>query len=362
LDASLAAAVKFASAREADRPVAGVPVAARLVRELAEAGYSHAWLVLPDHHRLASRTEGEIARLAGSMTIHRSTVVPPDAALTLYADELVPAVLLRGRGTTQDVLEDGALIPLGAANATALLLKTTGKLSDGPVSRWINRPISRRISALLLNWPGIRPLHATICCALLGIFMFAAFTLGGARGLILGGLLFHAASLLDGVDGEIARATFRTSDQGAALDSAIDMAMNLFFVLGLTINLGAEDGGRVALAGGCALTFYVIGGAIIAWRGRHQVLSFDHTKHCRSQHLVSGTGAILLKAGTIITSRDFFALGWMLIILAGFGKPLVYLIALVVAGWFPIIATAPLLFRQNGRTSAEPALLRDNAA
>jgi CDP-L-myo-inositol myo-inositolphosphotransferase len=282
--------------------------------------------------------------------------------MTLFGSELIPAALLRRRGRGQDVQEDGATIQLSDPNATALLLEKTGKPSDGPVSRWINRPISRRISALLLNWPGIRPLHATICCALLGIAMFAAFIFGGERGLILGGILFQVASLLDGVDGEIARVTFRTSERGAALDSAIDMAMNLLFVLGLTINLGAEDGGRVALAGGCALLLYVIGGAIITWRGRHQVLSFDHIKHCRSQHLVSGTGALLLKAGTIITSRDFFALGWMLIILAGFGKPLVYLIALVVAGWFPIIAMAPLLFRQNGHASAEPALLRDNAA
>src|SRR4030095_14373403 len=54
------------------------------------------------------------------------------------------------------------------------ILKATGKTSAGPVSRWLNRPVSQRISALLLFlFPGIRPIHATIGTALLAIVMFA---------------------------------------------------------------------------------------------------------------------------------------------------------------------------------------------
>jgi CDP-L-myo-inositol myo-inositolphosphotransferase len=61
------------------------------------------------------------------------------------------------------------------------------------------------------------------------------------RGLIAGGLLFMPL-VFDGVDGEIARATFRSSPAGAALDTGVDMATNLAFMLGVTINLGLSEG------------------------------------------------------------------------------------------------------------------------
>jgi len=50
---------------------------------------------------------------------------------------------------------------------------------------------------------------------------------------LIGALLFQAASMFDGVDGEIARATYRTSRSGAALDSAIDAATNFAAMLGI---------------------------------------------------------------------------------------------------------------------------------
>ena len=68
--------------------------------------------------------------------------------------------------------------------------------------------------------------------------MFWGMLAGGKAGLILGAILFQAASVIDGVDGEMARATFRATDLGATLDSAVDMATNFLFVLGLTIHLG----------------------------------------------------------------------------------------------------------------------------
>ena len=61
---------------------------------------------------------------------------------------------------------------------------------------------------------------------------------GGKTGLILGGILFQAASVIDGVDGEMARATFRATDFGKTLDSAVDMATNFLFVSALTLHLG----------------------------------------------------------------------------------------------------------------------------
>ena len=55
--------------------------------------------------------------------------------------------------------------------------------------------------------------------------------------LALGCVLFHILSVLDGTDGELARVKFESTDWGARLDTAVDMATNLLFVIGLNIGL-----------------------------------------------------------------------------------------------------------------------------
>src|SRR5690349_3064183 len=58
-------AVAFATGREADRRVAGVAAAARIVRGLAEAGAGETWLTIGDGAPLAAATLADIARLRG---------------------------------------------------------------------------------------------------------------------------------------------------------------------------------------------------------------------------------------------------------------------------------------------------------
>ncbi len=92
-----------------------------------------------------------------------------------------------------------------------ILLKRTVKPGDGVVSRWINRRVSRPMSAFLLMFPSVRPLHGTIGTALIGIAMVIALLTGTYAGMVAGALLFQFASIFDGVDGEIARVTFRST-------------------------------------------------------------------------------------------------------------------------------------------------------
>ena len=133
----------------------------------------------------------------------------------------------RLRGPTAVRIEAGdRALRLALALAPGMAIRATGKPGDGLVSRWLNRPISQRITWLVLAIPGVRPIHVTISnrpcspCRCSG-----ACSSGGTPGLILGAILFQAASVLDGVDGEMARATFRaTSPDGATLDSLVDMS------------------------------------------------------------------------------------------------------------------------------------------
>src|SRR6185295_5192505 len=97
---------------------------------------------------------------------------------------------------------DVSAILAPAMNAMAIL-RGTAKPGDGLVSRWFNRPISQRISWVVLLIPGARPIHATIAAALFALVMFWGALTGGKAGLMLGGILFQAASVIDGVDGEM---------------------------------------------------------------------------------------------------------------------------------------------------------------
>ncbi|NJE04453.1 bifunctional L-myo-inositol-1-phosphate cytidylyltransferase/CDP-L-myo-inositol myo-inositolphosphotransferase [Thermococcus sp. MV11] len=92
-------------------------------------------------------------------------------------------------------------------------VKGTG---DGFISRCINRKISTRVSYLLAE--KVTPNEMTALTFALGI-LSAFLTLVS---LPLAGILYQLSSILDGVDGELARAQLRTSRFGGYIDSLLD--------------------------------------------------------------------------------------------------------------------------------------------
>jgi hypothetical protein len=108
--------------------------------------------------------------------------------------------------------------------------------SDGPISTYLNRPISRLISPLVAGWP-VTPDQWTYAgfasvCAGAG-----AFALGAPR---LGGVLVHAGSVIDGVDGEVARLQQASSAQGALLDVTVDRVADVVLAGGLALGAGGR--------------------------------------------------------------------------------------------------------------------------
>ncbi|NOZ09954.1 MAG: CDP-alcohol phosphatidyltransferase family protein [Gammaproteobacteria bacterium] len=121
------------------------------------------------------------------------------------------------------------------------LFRRLAKKSDGYVSRYLNRPLSTHLSRLLLPF-NISPTQLTWVTALSGIAMFLAFISGQTYSVILGCILFQVASIVDGMDGEIARIKFMASSRGAAWDTGVDMATNLLFIVGLMYALSLQYG------------------------------------------------------------------------------------------------------------------------
>lgn len=343
----------FATARTANQLVAGVPAAARLARAWYDAfpqpeRAPPLLLQLRDGGNLSRSTMTEIDRLTNGLLAVQ--LVPTPATGTSINGEDLPGAAQISRqlvnsqsDTPADSLmdEQTALRRLTAAGRS--IIKDTGKAGDGIVSRWLNRPISQSLSRHLLKHGWIRPGHATLLTALAAAAMVGCLILGGQTGLIAGAILFQSASVLDGVDGEIARATWRTSERGAMLDSATDGATNLGFLIGIIFNrwqAGAMDEVTLALIGLCTL---VIGLIILGYtaKRRGEPLNFD-----RAKKLMGSQPSRIKTLLRYVTMRDFYCLFLAVMVLCGLLQMALFIFAVSAAAWLVSITFLLLQDRQ----------------
>jgi phosphatidylglycerophosphate synthase len=309
-------AIVLATRAGADQVVGGLPLAARAVLALARAGFediavlapgSPAWLRRPLEARgtpvtwLAGADDAR-AFLAGAAAtdpvvlldgdvlldpegaqpLHRAgpgPVAGPDGpqpiALVSPAGE-VPARLAgrAGRpgvepadgetrpGAARAATGAGLALPLGAAGSAAVLearlLEALGKTTvaqDGYLATAIDRRLSRPLTRLLL-WTPLAPSHVTVLSIVLGIAGAVGLATTSYAGRLAGVCLLVGSTVLDCVDGELARARHEQSAGGAWLDLAGDYVVNLAAFVGLVTGLlrqGLPPGGAWAawaLAGG----------------------------------------------------------------------------------------------------------------
>jgi CDP-L-myo-inositol myo-inositolphosphotransferase len=127
------------------------------------------------------------------------------------------------------------------SKAKNLLINNLKKASDGPVSRYLNRPLSIQLTRLLLNTK-IAPNHISILAFIIGVLGAGFFFLGGYINLIIGGILAQIASVIDGCDGEIARLKFKVSEFGGWFDAVLDRYGDALLLFGLTYHVYLTDG------------------------------------------------------------------------------------------------------------------------
>jgi len=120
--------------------------------------------------------------------------------------------------------------------AEGWLLRGSGKSRDGLVSRYLNRPISRTVSRFLVK-TSITPNLWTILITAFPVIGFLFLIRGTYPGFVIGALLFNLHSILDGCDGEIARAKYLDSEKGPGVDAIGDLIALLLFSIGLGFGL-----------------------------------------------------------------------------------------------------------------------------
>ena len=113
------------------------------------------------------------------------------------------------------------------------LLVALRKPIDGFIARSINRRISIPISRRLVRSP-LTPNQASAFTVVLALVAVYAVAQGGYFWMLLGGALFQFASIIDGVDGELARLKYQFSKYGEWFDTIADDLSNFLFFAGIT--------------------------------------------------------------------------------------------------------------------------------
>jgi choline kinase/phosphatidylglycerophosphate synthase len=119
--------------------------------------------------------------------------------------------------------------PQDVRAAKRALRRSLTKDADGPVSRLLNRPLSTRLSMVLAP---LRPAPDLVSLVAFALGLAGAALLAAGQGLA-GGLLVHASSVADGIDGEVARLQLRGGPRGALLDGLLDRVGDAAILAGL---------------------------------------------------------------------------------------------------------------------------------
>ena len=236
----------------------------------------------------------------------RLLVLDPDRLTTAHGlDRLIA-------GEPPAALHDGSDYYTAAPASEIGWRIMTGSMKPGEgwVGRNINRPISFRIASFLLRFD-ISPNPVTWFTLGLAVVMSVLLSLGGPLWLAVGGALYQAVSVIDCVDGDIARVSYQRSRNGAAFDTACDMLANMGFVVGVTIGIVRTYGtlhlevalAMVVVAALCiaAMTLLVRAGP---GKGSFDVLRAALTLRLAQRPLL---GKVVL-TGEKMFKRDFYAL------------------------------------------------------
>jgi phosphatidylglycerophosphate synthase len=294
------------------------------------AGYgSHPSMLVPPHVALTpalfnDRTFEEAVRESSPsclQTVTGASVIVGAASLVagLAHDRAAQATLPR-RAVPNNTLLD---ITTARARrlATRTVLQSTQKATDGWVSRRINRPVSRLCSRVAIQL-GVGAHTASMLTLLAGFACAWMAAQPGYRAFVMAGILFQLASMLDGVDGEIARATLTESAWGARIDTAVDQTTYAAGFVGTTIGWAREGGAWPALqwttAVAIVLVLSLIRGARFVARHGENASFVVIDRSVRRAARDTNAWPLRVAAGAFaLLRRDMFAMLFLAVSLTG---------------------------------------------
>jgi CDP-L-myo-inositol myo-inositolphosphotransferase len=206
------------------------------------------------------------------------------------------------------------------------------KPQDGFVSRFLNRPLSRRITPFLLKFP-IHPSACTISIFVLPLIACVFFVRGDYVSVVIGAAIFQAFSILDGCDGEIARAKNLESKFGERLDYFCDFLASLLYVLALGLGIHRSSEGIV-----CAVLITANEWLLRAGKGEISVPTSTLHKSLYTRHrgMIGQSGLLNFGERFVwwlfqLTKRDMALIVFLILALVGLAEWILHL-WMIVAG------------------------------
>lgn len=224
-------------------------------------------------------------------------------------------------------------------------LRESGKPQDGLVSRYLNRPLSRGVTRLLLRFP-TTPNGWTLLIFVIPIIAAAVLLEGSYWSFVWGIFLFQVFSVLDGCDGELARAKFLESGYGRELDDLFDVLSSILLAIGVGFGLF-----RQATVAGHSGWFYAVEGVVTAaliglnefylTSGKADVAETQSNAlgdilYPRHRQLLGGSGLLIFGERFVfwliqLTKRDVAILLFVLLTLIGESAWILHLLFVVTA-------------------------------
>jgi phosphatidylglycerophosphate synthase len=200
------------------------------------------------------------------------------------------------------------------------------KPQDGFVSRFLNRPISRWITHFLLKLP-IHPNAWTISIFVLPLIGCIFLVRGNYVSIVIGAAIFQAFSILDGCDGEIARAKNLESKFGERLDYSCDFIASLLYVLALGFGLHRSSEGIV-----CAILITANELLLRAGKSRTAVAppALHQSFYARHHGMIGHSGLLNLGERFVwwlfqLTKRDMALVVFLILALLGLAQWILHL-------------------------------------
>jgi phosphatidylglycerophosphate synthase len=201
------------------------------------------------------------------------------------------------------------------------LIRRMNKSFEGPVDALINWRFSMRITRVLARRSlAVTPNHVTIAAIVLGLVASLVARRAGHAGFALAGVLLEVNSILDSVDGELARLRYQYSKLGQWLDNLSDDIVDNLFIVAVGVGLGgawawlglAAAAGRVVVS----LTTYV---SVYRRTGTGDVFAFRwwfETDKATADEVYDPRSPVTWLRS--FGRRDTYVFVWMVVLICGF--------------------------------------------
>ncbi|MFQ5671588.1 MAG: CDP-alcohol phosphatidyltransferase family protein [Nitrospinales bacterium] len=118
---------------------------------------------------------------------------------------------------------------------------------EEPVNRYLHVPVAGAMVGFLKK-TAVTPNQVTYASVLFGMWSGYVFSRGSVSSMVWGGVLLEITLILDCVDGQLARATGRSSEWGRLLDGIAGYIAYGAVVIGIMVGMGAYYGSLACIA------------------------------------------------------------------------------------------------------------------